>query len=162
MAHGPRSIQRLYLDTPKRNGYRSIHTSIQYGEDRRIEIQIRSEAMHEQAENGLAAHWSYKQGDRPDGQASWLRDLIEILETTESPEELLEHTRMAMYQDRIFAFTPAGELIQLPKGATVVDFAFEVHTDLGKQTVGAKGQRTCRAAPHPAGKWRPGPHFAVR
>ena len=127
-----------YISTPKRNGYRSIHTSIQYGEDRRIEIQIRSQAMHEQAENGLAAHWSYKQGDRPDGQASWLRDLIEILETTESPEELLEHTRMAMYQDRIFAFTPAGELIQLPKGATVVDFAFEVHTDLGKQTVGAK------------------------
>ncbi|QLC23175.1 bifunctional (p)ppGpp synthetase/guanosine-3',5'-bis(diphosphate) 3'-pyrophosphohydrolase [Parasphingopyxis sp. CP4] len=127
-----------YISTPKRNGYRSIHTSIQYGEDRRIEIQIRSQSMHEQAENGLAAHWSYKQGDRPDGQASWLRDLIEILETTESPEELLEHTRMAMYQDRIFAFSPAGELIQLPKGATVVDFAFEVHTDLGKQTVGAK------------------------
>ena len=127
-----------YISTAKRNGYRSIHTSIQYGEDRRIEIQIRSQAMHEHAENGLAAHWSYKQGDRPDGQAGWLRDLIEILETTESPEELLEHTRMAMYQDRIFAFTPAGELIQLPKGATVVDFAFEVHTDLGKQTVGAK------------------------
>lgn len=127
-----------YISTPKRNGYRSIHTAIQYGEDKRIEIQIRSHAMHEQAEHGLAAHWSYKQGDRPDGQAGWLRDLIEILETTESPEELLEHTRMAMYQDRIFAFSPAGELIQLPKGATVVDFAFEVHTDLGKQAVGAK------------------------
>ncbi len=127
-----------YISTPKRNGYRSIHTSIQYGEDRRIEIQIRSKSMHEQAEHGLAAHWSYKQSDRPDGQAGWIRDLIEILETTDSPEELLEHTRMAMYQDRIFAFTPAGELIQLPKGATVVDFAFEVHTDLGSQTVGAK------------------------
>ncbi|NNC72696.1 MAG: bifunctional (p)ppGpp synthetase/guanosine-3',5'-bis(diphosphate) 3'-pyrophosphohydrolase [Sphingomonadaceae bacterium] len=127
-----------YISTPKRNGYRSIHTSIQYGEDRRIEIQIRSRAMHEQAEFGLAAHWSYKTGDQPDGQAGWLRDLIEILETTENAEELLEHTRMAMYQDRIFAFTPAGELIQLPKGSTPVDFAYEVHTDLGNQTVGAK------------------------
>ncbi len=127
-----------YISTPKRNGYRSIHTAVQYGEDRRIEIQIRSQTMHDQAEFGLAAHWSYKSGDRPDGQAGWLRDLIEILETTESPEELLENTRMAMYQDRIFAFSPAGELIQLPKGATPVDFAYEVHTDLGNQTVGAK------------------------
>lgn len=127
-----------YISTPKRNGYRSIHTAVQYGEDRRIEIQIRSRAMHEQAEFGLAAHWGYKTGDRPDGQAGWVRDLIEILETTENAEELLEHTRMAMYQDRIFAFTPAGELIQLPKGATPVDFAYEVHTDLGNQTVGAK------------------------
>jgi RelA/SpoT family (p)ppGpp synthetase len=127
-----------YISTPKRNGYRSLHTAIQYGEDRRIEIQIRSRAMHEQAEHGLAAHWSYKVGDRPDGQAGWIRDLLEILDTTESPEELLENTRMAMYQDRIFAFSPAGELIQLPKGATVVDFAYEVHTDLGNQTVGAK------------------------
>jgi RelA/SpoT family (p)ppGpp synthetase len=127
-----------YISTPKRNGYRSLHTSVQYGEDRRIEVQIRSRAMHEQAEHGLAAHWSYKQGDRPDGQASWIRDLLEILETSENPEELLENTRMAMYQDRIFAFSPAGELIQLPKGATIVDFAYEVHTDLGNQTVGAK------------------------
>ncbi|MFN2259154.1 MAG: bifunctional (p)ppGpp synthetase/guanosine-3',5'-bis(diphosphate) 3'-pyrophosphohydrolase, partial [Parasphingopyxis sp.] len=127
-----------YISTPKRNGYRSIHTSVQYGEDRRIEIQIRSKAMHEQAEDGLAAHWSYKQGDRPDGQAGWVRALLEILEATDNPEELLENTRMAMYQDRIFAFSPAGELIQLPKGATAVDFAYEVHTDLGNQTVGAK------------------------
>ncbi len=127
-----------YISTPKRNGYRSLHTAVQYGEDRRIEVQIRSRAMHEQAEHGLAAHWSYKQSDQPDGQAGWIRDLLEILETTENPEELLENTRMAMYQDRIFAFTPAGELIQLPKGATSVDFAYEVHTDLGNQTVGAK------------------------
>ena len=127
-----------YISNPKRNGYRSLHSSVQYGEDRRIEIQIRSKAMHEQADRGLAAHWGYKQDDRPDGQAGWVRDLLEILETSENPEDLLEHTRMAMYQDRIFAFTPAGELIQLPKGATAVDFAYEVHTDLGNQTVGAK------------------------
>ena len=77
-------------------------------------------------------------GPRPTRQVSWIRDLVEILDTADSPEELLEHTRMAMYQDRIFAFTPKGELIQLPKGATPIDFAYAVHTDLGDQAVGAK------------------------
>lgn len=128
-----------YISTPKRNGYRSLHTSVIHAENMRIEIQIRSRDMHAQAEFGLAAHWAYKQEhDRPDTQVRWIRDLIEILDTADSPEELLEHTRMAMYQDRIFAFTPKGELIQLPKGATPVDFAYAVHTDLGDQTVGAK------------------------
>nr|WP_232328926.1 bifunctional (p)ppGpp synthetase/guanosine-3',5'-bis(diphosphate) 3'-pyrophosphohydrolase [Sphingomonas horti] len=128
-----------YISTPKRNGYRSLHTSVIHAENMRIEIQIRSADMHAQAEFGLAAHWAYKQAqERPDTQVRWIRDLIEILDTAESPEELLEHTRMAMYQDRIFAFTPKGELIQLPKGATPVDFAYAVHTDLGDQTVGAK------------------------
>jgi len=128
-----------YISTPKRNGYRSIHTAIIHSEKMRIEVQIRSRAMHEQAEYGLAAHWSYKQGDvKPDKQVSWIRDLVEILDHAASAEELLEHTRMAMYQDRIFAFTPKGELIQLPKGATPVDFAYAVHTALGDQAVGAK------------------------
>jgi len=97
-----------YISTAKRNGYRSIHTSIQYGEDRRIEIQIRSQAMHEHAENGLAAHWSYKQGDRPDGQAGWLRDLIEILEPRRAPRNCSTYPNGDV-QDRIFAFTPAGD-----------------------------------------------------
>ncbi|AGH50069.1 MULTISPECIES: RelA/SpoT family protein [Sphingomonadales] len=128
-----------YISTPKRNGYRSLHTSVIHGEKARIEIQIRSAEMHAQAEYGLAAHWAYKQGNgQPDAQANWIRDLLEILEHAESAEEILEHTRMAMYQDRIFAFTPNGELIQLPKGATPVDFAYAVHTDLGDQAVGAK------------------------
>ncbi|WP_380872854.1 GTP pyrophosphokinase [Sphingomonas sp. DBB INV C78] len=128
-----------YISTPKRNGYRSLHTSVIHSEKARIEIQIRSAEMHAQAEYGLAAHWAYKQGGgQPDEQANWIRDLLEILEHAESAEEILEHTRMAMYQDRIFAFTPTGELIQLPKGATPVDFAYAVHTDLGDQTVGAK------------------------
>ncbi len=128
-----------YISTPKRNGYRSLHTTIMHAGDTRIEIQIRTRDMHAQAEFGLAAHWAYKQSSvRPDTQVSWIRDLIEILEHAESPEELLEHTRMAMYQDRIFAFTPKGELIQLPKGATPIDFAYAVHTDLGDQSVGAK------------------------
>jgi GTP diphosphokinase / guanosine-3',5'-bis(diphosphate) 3'-diphosphatase len=103
-----------------------------------VEVQIRTREMHRTNEFGLAAHWAYKQGDRPDGQVGWLRDLIEIVDASHDPEELLEHTRMAIYQDRIFAFTPKGALFQLPKGATPVDFAFAVHTDLGAQTVGAK------------------------
>jgi len=132
-----------YISTPKRNGYRSLHTSVIHNENMRIEVQIRTQEMHAQAEFGLAAHWAYKQGGattgfRPDTQADWIRDLVEILDTAESAEELLEHTRMAMYQDRIFAFTPKGELYQLPKGATPVDFAYAVHTNLGNQAVGAK------------------------
>jgi GTP pyrophosphokinase len=94
--------------------------------------------MHRLNEFGLAAHWAYKQGDRPDGQVGWLRDLIEIVDAAHDAEELLEHTRLAIYQDRIFAFTPKGALFQLPKGSTPVDFAFAVHTALGAQTVGAK------------------------
>ncbi len=128
-----------YISTPKRNGYRSLHTSIIHAENMRVEIQIRTQDMHAQAEYGLAAHWAYKQDSvRPDTQVSWIRDLIEILDHADSPEELLEHTRMAMYQDRIFAFSPKGELIQLPKGATPIDFAYAVHSNLGDQAVGAK------------------------
>ena len=128
-----------YISTPKRNGYRSLHTTVMHADNTRVEIQIRTHEMHQQAEYGLAAHWAYKQNEvRPETQVSWIRDLVEILDTAASPEELLEHTRMAMYQDRIFAFTPAGELIQLPKGASPIDFAYAVHTDLGDQAVGAK------------------------
>ncbi|BCA59748.1 RelA/SpoT family protein [Sphingomonas sp. HMP6] len=128
-----------YISTPKRNGYRSLHTSVIHADNTRVEIQIRTAAMHEEAEIGLAAHWAYKQNKvRPDTQHSWITDLVEILDTAESPEELLEHTKMAMYQDRIFAFTPKGELHQLPKGASPIDFAYAVHTDLGDQAVGAK------------------------
>jgi len=135
-----------YVSTPKRNGYRSLHTSVIHSEKMRIEIQIRSSEMHAQAEYGYAAHWTYKQGQkRPDTATSkggvpgrWINDLVEILDNADTPEELLEHTRMAMYQDRIFAFTPKGELFQLPKGATPVDFAYAVHTKLGNEAVGAK------------------------
>jgi len=139
-----------YVSTPKRNGYRSLHTSVVHAENTRVEIQIRTSEMHAEAEYGLAAHWAYKQG-RARGDANglaaggqkgarpdWIEDLVEIIDTAVTPEELLEHTRMAMYADRIFAFTPRGELIQLPKGATPIDFAYAVHTDLGDQAVGAK------------------------
>jgi len=128
-----------YISTPKRNGYQSLHTTVIHQDNARIEVQIRSRSMHNDAELGLAAHWAYKQkGDAADQHAAWLRDLVEILEQSQDADELLEHTRMAMYQDRIFAFTPKGELHQLPKGSTTVDFAYAVHTSLGNQTVGAK------------------------
>ncbi|HEX7871827.1 MAG TPA: bifunctional (p)ppGpp synthetase/guanosine-3',5'-bis(diphosphate) 3'-pyrophosphohydrolase [Sphingobium sp.] len=129
-----------YISTPKRNGYQSLHTTVVHEENARIEIQIRSERMHNDSEFGLAAHWAYKQNnnDADEQQAGWLRDLVEILEQSQDADELLEHTRMAMYQDRIFAFTPKGVLHQLPKGSTPVDFAYAVHTNLGNQTVGAK------------------------
>jgi GTP pyrophosphokinase len=127
-----------YISTPKTNGYRSLHTTLIYENSQRVEVQIRTRAMHRRNEYGLAAHWAYKQGEKPDGQVGWLRDLIEIVDASHDAEELLEHTRLAIYQDRIFAFTPKGALFQLPKGATPVDFAFAVHTDLGARTVGAK------------------------
>ena len=129
-----------FISTPKRNGYRSIHTTVIHDEQMRIEIQIRTSDMHATAEQGVAAHWAYKVGvpEEATDAHPWISDLVEILDHAASAEELLERTRMAMYQDRIFAFTPKGELIQLPKGATPVDFAYAVHTDLGDQTVGAK------------------------
>jgi GTP diphosphokinase / guanosine-3',5'-bis(diphosphate) 3'-diphosphatase len=127
-----------YISTPKSNGYRSLHTALIYENSMRMEVQIRTREMHQLNEFGLAAHWAYKQEAIPDGQVGWLRDLIEIVDASHDAEELLEHTRMAIYQDRIFAFTPKGALHQLPKGATPVDFAYDVHTDLGSMAVGAK------------------------
>ncbi|WP_395391622.1 bifunctional (p)ppGpp synthetase/guanosine-3',5'-bis(diphosphate) 3'-pyrophosphohydrolase [Novosphingobium sp. BL-8A] len=128
-----------YISTPKSNGYQSLHTSLIYENSMRVEVQIRTKDMHRLNEFGLAAHWAYKQGgSRPDGQVGWLRDLIEIVDASHDAEELLEHTKMAIYQDRIFAFTPKGALFQLPKGSTAVDFAYAVHTNLGNAAVGVK------------------------
>lgn len=129
-----------YISTPKRNGYQSLHTAVIGPERQRIEVQIRTERMHQIAERGVAAHWSYKQGVNPvDGtQYKWLRELLEILEHASTPEEFLEHTKLAMHQDQVFCFTPKGELIALPKGATPVDFAYAVHSQIGDTCVGAK------------------------
>ena len=128
-----------YISTPKMNGYKGLHTALIYENSMRVEVQIKTREMHRMNEFGLASHWAYKQGGtRPDGEVGWLRDLIEILDTAHDADELLEHTRLAIYQDRIFAFTPKGALHQLPKGATPIDFAYAVHTDLGSLAVGAK------------------------
>jgi GTP pyrophosphokinase len=130
-----------YISTPKPNGYRSLHTGVIGPERQRIEIQIRTPDMHEVAELGVAAHWSYKQGAprAPDGrQFRWLRELLDILEHAQRPEEFLEHTKLELYQDQVFCFTPKGDLIALPRGATPVDFAYAVHSQVGDTTVGAK------------------------
>ncbi len=129
-----------FISTPKPNGYRSLHTTIFGPERRRIEIQLRTTEMHEVAELGVAAHWAYKQNRQlTDGRRyRWVRGLLEILEHASGPEEFLEHTKLEMFQDQVFCFTPRGDLIALPQGATPVDFAYAVHSEVGDATVGAK------------------------
>ena len=129
-----------YISTPKPNGYKSLHTGVIGPEKHRIEIQIRTREMHEIAEIGLAAHWRYKQGDyKTDGrQFAWLRELLDIMEQSDNPEEFLEHTKMEMYQDQVFFFFSKGDLITLPKNATAIDFAYAVHSGVGNKCVGVK------------------------
>lgn len=128
-----------YISIPKQNNYRSLHTTIIGPFQRRIEVQIRTSEMDEVCELGVAAHWQYKQGYNPDGENyRWLRGLLEILEHTSNPEEFLEHTRLEMFQDQVFCFTPKGDLINLPKGATPIDFAYAVHSQIGNTCVGVR------------------------
>ena len=128
-----------YISTPKPNDYQSLHTTVIGPERQRIEVQIRTREMHEIAEFGVAAHWQYKQGAKMDGrQYRWLRELLEILEHAAGPEEFLEHTKLEMFQDQVFCFTPKGDLIALPRGATPIDFAYAVHSQVGDTCVGAK------------------------
>ncbi len=131
-----------YISTPKPNGYKSIHTTIMGPHRQRIEVQIRTYEMHNEAELGVAAHWAYKGGgqsrDRDVTKYRWLRELLEILEQEQKPEDFWEHTKLELFQDRVFVFTPQGDLIELPSGATSVDFAYAVHSDVGDKCVGAK------------------------
>ncbi len=129
-----------YISTPKRNGYRSIHTTVIGPEGIRIEVQIRGNEMHNQAELGVAAHWLYKQ--QADGvdpsKYLWVREILDDLDASGNPEEFLENTKLEMFQEQVFCFSPAGEVISLPRGASPVDFAYAVHTDIGDTCVGAK------------------------
>ncbi len=129
-----------YISVPKPNGYRSLHTGVIGPAGQRIEIQIRTAEMQDQAERGVAAHWIYKDGgpstDAP--QYAWLRSLVDILDKAPSAEEFLEHTKLEMFQDQVFCFTPKGKLIALPRGATPIDFAYAVHSQVGDTCVGAK------------------------
>ncbi len=128
-----------YISTPKPNGYKSIHTGVIGPENTRIEIQIRTHEMHEVAEKGVAAHWAYKQGEKVVGKNfRWIRELLEILEQAQNPEEFLENTKLEMYNDQVFCFTPKGDLIGLPVNSTPVDFAYAVHSSVGDTCVGAK------------------------
>jgi GTP pyrophosphokinase len=129
-----------YISVPKPNGYRSLHTGVIGPLGQRIEIQIRTDEMQDQADRGVAAHWIYKQGgpstDAP--QYAWLRSLIDILDKAPNAEEFLEHTKLEMFHDQVFCFTPKGKLIALPRGATPIDFAYAVHSQVGDTCVGSK------------------------
>ena len=130
-----------FISTPKPNGYQSLHTGIIGPKRQRVEIQMRTLEMHDIAELGVAAHWNYKQGPtatREGRQYRWMRELLEILEQASNPEEFLEHTKLEMYQDQVFSFTPKGDLIALPRGATLVDFAYAVHSEVGDGCVSAR------------------------
>jgi guanosine-3',5'-bis(diphosphate) 3'-pyrophosphohydrolase len=132
-----------YIATPKSNMYRSLHTTIFGPGGRLYEIQIRTQDMHRTAEYGIAAHWKYKEGDKRgdnevDEKLSWFRQVLEWQQDTREPEEFLEFLRIDLFQDEIFVFTPKGDVKQLPKGATPIDFAFAVHTEVGLHCAGAR------------------------
>lgn len=132
-----------YISTPKPNGYRSIHTTVIGPESQRIEIQIRTRDMHEEADLGVAAHWAYKQGKPAENRGDlkkfrWLRELLEILEQEAQAEDFLENTKLELFSEHVFCFTPKGDLIELPSGASCVDFAYAIHSDVGNRCVGAK------------------------
>jgi RelA/SpoT family (p)ppGpp synthetase len=124
-----------YISTPKMNNYKSIHTSVIGPDKQRVEIQIRTNKMHEFAERGIASHWVYKSSEKLNHislkEYDWLRDLVEIMEKETNTEHFLEYTKLQMFQDNVFCFTPKGEVIKLPRGATPIDFAYSVHTKIG-------------------------------
>jgi GTP pyrophosphokinase len=130
-----------YIASPKSNGYQSLHTTIFGPNGQLFEIQIRTQEMHRTAEYGIAAHWLYKtlnSGEELDQQLGWFRQLMELQQESASAEDFLEFLKVDLYHDEIFIFTPQGDVKQLPKGATAIDFAFHVHTDVGFRTQGAK------------------------
>ncbi len=131
-----------YISTPKINQYKSIHTSLIGPMKKRIEIQIRTKPMHEFAERGIASHWKYKSSEKFSElswkEYDWLRDLVEIIETGGSPEHYFEFTKLQMFQDNVFCFTPKGAVIKLPKDATPIDFAYAVHTKIGDTAIGCE------------------------
>lgn len=130
-----------YISNAKPNGYQSLHTSVIGPFGQRIEIQIRTQEMHQISELGVAAHWIYKSNEQRNTEGSrynWVRKLVELLQTTEDPEELLENTKMDLFKDEVFVFTPKGDLFSLPQGATPLDFAYNIHSEIGHKCQAAK------------------------
>ncbi|MBL4813362.1 MAG: bifunctional (p)ppGpp synthetase/guanosine-3',5'-bis(diphosphate) 3'-pyrophosphohydrolase [Rhodobacteraceae bacterium] len=132
-----------YISQPKSNGYRSIHTTVSGRDGKRVEVQIRTREMHEVAETGVAAHWSYRDGQRVENRFAvdpvrWISALTERFDDEHDHDEFLEAVKLEMYQDQVFCFTPKGEVIKLPRGATPIDFAYAIHTRIGHACVGAK------------------------
>ena len=131
-----------YISSPKINGYKSIHTSVIGSNKKPIEIQIRTHEMHEFAERGVASHWQYKSSEKFNSlswkEYDWLKDLVEIIEKNENPEHSYEYTKLQMFQENVFCFTPKGSVIKLPKDATAIDFAYAVHTKIGNTAIGCE------------------------
>ena len=131
-----------YISFAKINGYQSIHTSVIGSNKKPIEIQIRTKKMHEFAERGIASHWQYKSSEKFNSltwkEYDWLKDLVEIIEKNENPEHSYEYTKLQMFQENVFCFTPKGSVIKLPKNATPIDFAYAVHTKIGDTAVGCE------------------------
>ena len=131
-----------YISTPKINKYQSIHTAIIGPKDQRVEIQIRTSQMHDFAERGIASHWKYKSSEKFSDlswkEYDWLRDLVEIMEIGNNPEHYYEFTKLQMFQENVFCFSPKGAVIKLPKGATPIDFAYAVHTNIGNTAIGCR------------------------
>ena len=131
-----------YISTPKINKYQSIHTAIVGPKEQRVEIQIRTLQMHDFAERGIASHWKYKSSEKFNSltwrEYDWLADLVEIIDKNENPEHFFEYTKLQMFQENVFCFTPKGSVIKLPKDATPIDFAYAVHTKIGNHTIACK------------------------
>ena len=132
-----------YISQPKSNGYRSLHTTVSGRDGKRVEIQIRTRDMHEVAEAGVAAHWSYRDGVPAENPfavdpAKWITNISERFDNGDDHDEFLEHVKMEMYADQVFVFTPKGDVVKLPRGATPLDFAYLIHTRIGDSCVGAK------------------------
>ena len=132
-----------YISQPKSNGYRSIHTTVSGRDGKKVEVQIRTTEMHEVAERGVAAHWSYRDGVPSENRfavdpAEWLRTITERISEDQDHDEFLEAVKLEMYSDQVFCFTPKGDVVKLPKGATPIDFAYAIHTRIGHRTAAAK------------------------
>ena len=132
-----------YISQPKSNGYRSIHTTVSGRDGKRVEVQIRTRQMHDVAETGVAAHWSYRDGVRSENPfavdpAKWISNLTEQFDSEDDHEDFLEAVKLEMYSDQVFCFTPKGDVVKLPRGATPIDFAYAIHTRIGHACVGAK------------------------
>jgi len=128
-----------YISSPKINSYKSLHTSIIGPNKRPIEIQLRNMQMHEFAQRGIASHWKYKSSEKFNSltwkEYDWLADLVEIIDKNENPEDFYEYTKLQMFQENVFCFTPKGSVIKLPKDATPIDFAYAVHTQIGDTAI---------------------------
>ena len=131
-----------YISSPKINNYKSLHTSVIGPNKRPIEIQLRTNQMHEFAQRGIASHWKYKSSEKFNSltwkEYDWLADLVEIIDKNENPEDYYEYTKLQMFQENVFCFTPKGSVIKLPKDATPIDFAYAVHTQIGDTAIGSE------------------------